>query len=160
MTDGTYQERLGSRLRAIRGQQGLTLHDVEERSAGTWKAVVVGSYERGDRAVSVSKLAKLAKFYGVPIADLLPVTGPVSTTSADFEGTAKIIVDLGRLGTLPESATFDVVRRYVTHVQRDRGDYNGQVITLREQDLRSIAAACDEDSDVLINELTAVGALR
>src|ERR687890_717777 len=48
-----YQKRLGARLRAIRQQQGLTLQQVEEMSEGRWKAVVVGSYERGDRAVSV-----------------------------------------------------------------------------------------------------------
>ncbi len=154
----TYQERLGSRLRAIRGQQGLTLHDVEARSDGEWKAVVVGSYERGDRAVSVSKLSRLAKFYGVPLVDLLPVTGPAAP--AANEGAKRLIVDLRQLGQLPESSTFDVVRRYVTRVQRDRGDYNGQIITLREQDLRSIAAACDADADVIISELTAVGALR
>jgi transcriptional regulator with XRE-family HTH domain len=52
-----YQKRLGARLRAIRQQQGLTLQQVEEMSEGRWKAVVVGSYERGDRAVSVAKLA-------------------------------------------------------------------------------------------------------
>ena len=54
------------------GQQGLSLHGVEEKSEGRWKAVVVGSYERGDRAVTVAKLAELAEFYGVPVAELLP----------------------------------------------------------------------------------------
>jgi len=70
MTD--YAKALGSRLRAIRTQQGLSLHGVEEKSRGRWKAVVVGSYERGDRAVTVQRLAELAEFYGVPIHELLP----------------------------------------------------------------------------------------
>src|SRR4051794_15745996 len=48
-----YAKALGARLRAIRTQQGLSLHGVEEKSRGRWKAVVVGSYERGDRAVTV-----------------------------------------------------------------------------------------------------------
>src|ERR1700683_2207134 len=61
-----YAKTLGARLRAIRTQQGLSLHGVEEKSRGRWKAVVVGSYERGDRAVTVQKLAELAEVYGVP----------------------------------------------------------------------------------------------
>src|SRR5438046_10083508 len=66
-----YAKSLGARLRSIRQQQGLSLQGVEEKSAGRWKAVVVGSYERGDRAVTVSRLAELADFYRVPVAELL-----------------------------------------------------------------------------------------
>jgi hypothetical protein len=53
-------------------QQGLTLHAVQEKSRGRWKAVVVDSYERADRAVTAAKLVELAEFYGVPAAALLP----------------------------------------------------------------------------------------
>ena len=67
-----YAKALGARLRAIRAQQHLSLHGVERKSGGRWKAVVVGSYERGDRAVSVQRLAELAGFYGVPVSELLP----------------------------------------------------------------------------------------
>ena len=49
---GDYAKALGAKLRAIRQQQGLSLHGVEQKSGGRWKAVVVGSYERGDRAVT------------------------------------------------------------------------------------------------------------
>ena len=70
-----YAKTLGARLRAIRTQQGLSLHGVEEKSRGRWKAVVVGSYERGDRSVTVQKLAELAEFYGVPVSELLPGVG-------------------------------------------------------------------------------------
>ncbi|MBA3277972.1 MAG: transcriptional regulator, partial [Geodermatophilaceae bacterium] len=45
-----YARALGARLRGIRNQQGLSLQGVEDKSDGRWKAVVVGSYERGDRA--------------------------------------------------------------------------------------------------------------
>ena len=69
---GDYAKALGAKLRAIRQQQGLSLHGVEQKSGGRWKAVVVGSYERGDRAVTVQKLAELADFYGVPVNELLP----------------------------------------------------------------------------------------
>ena len=77
-----YAKQLGAKLRAIRTQQGLSLHGVEEKSQGRWKAVVVGSYERGDRAVTVQRLAELADFYGVPVQELLPGTTatPISRT--------------------------------------------------------------------------------
>src|SRR5919202_6502453 len=85
-----YARALGARLRAIRTQQGLSLHGVEKKSKGRWKAVVVGSYERGDRAVTVQKLAELAEFYGVPVSELLPQGSP----SAASEPPPKLILDL------------------------------------------------------------------
>jgi transcriptional regulator with XRE-family HTH domain len=75
-----YARALGGRLRAIRTQQNLSLHGVEEKSEGRWKAVVVGSYERGDRAVTVQRLAELADFYGVPVSELLPESSPGGAT--------------------------------------------------------------------------------
>src|SRR6266498_5798174 len=78
---GDYAKALGGKLRGIRQQQGLSLHGVEQKSKGRWKAVVVGSYERGDRAVTVQKLAELADFYGVPIRELLPGSAGAAAAS-------------------------------------------------------------------------------
>jgi len=75
-----YAKKLGARLRAIRTGQGLSLGGVEELSRGRWKAVVVGSYERGDRAITVERLALLAEFYGLPTVDLLP---PATAAAAE-----------------------------------------------------------------------------
>lgn len=69
-----YPKRLGERLRHVRASSGLSLADVEFKSNGVWKAVVIGSYERGDRAITVTRLAALAAFYGVNTTDLLPDT--------------------------------------------------------------------------------------
>src|SRR5438105_3247282 len=85
-----YAKTLGARLRAIRTQQGLSLHGVEEKSRGRWKAVVVGSYERGDRSVTVQKLAELAEFYGVPVSELLP--GDSAPTP--LAPSPKLVIDL------------------------------------------------------------------
>src|SRR5438067_13344550 len=93
MTEETptpYAKALGARLRAIRTQQGLSLHGVEEKSEGRWKAVVVGSYERGDRAVTVQRLAELADFYGVPVQALLPDAAPTGSS----EPPPKLVLDL------------------------------------------------------------------
>src|SRR5919202_263494 len=94
---GDYAKALGSKLRGIRQQQGLSLHGVEQKSGGRCKAVVVGSYERGDRAVTVQKLAELADFYGVPVAELLP-EGRIPSGS---EPATKIVINLERLQQLP-----------------------------------------------------------
>src|SRR5205809_8071589 len=94
-----YAKTLGARLRAIRTQQGLSLHGVEEKSRGRWKAVVVGSYERGDRAVTVQRLAELAEFYGVPINELLPAGVVHAGTPTD--ASPKLILDLEQLPPAP-----------------------------------------------------------
>src|SRR5437870_13282395 len=93
-----YARALGARLRAIRTQQGLSLHGVEEKSQGRWKAVVVGSYERGDRAVTVQRLAELAQFYGVPVAELLP-EGLANAAAA--EPPPRLVIDLEQLSSVP-----------------------------------------------------------
>src|SRR5947207_15947777 len=102
-----YARALGSKLRAIRAQQHLSLHGVERKSGGRWKAVVVGSYERGDRAVSVQRLAELAEFYGVPVGELLPKEHP---QVASGPGLSKIVLNLERLQTIPSEDAGPLVR--------------------------------------------------
>ncbi|HZA78464.1 MAG TPA: helix-turn-helix transcriptional regulator [Acidimicrobiales bacterium] len=54
--------RLGARLRSPRRQQHLSLQAVETASHHEiFKASVLGAYERGDRAISVRRLQRLAR---------------------------------------------------------------------------------------------------
>lgn len=71
-TEEDWAKYIGGRLREVRKRFNLSLQAVEEKSGGTWKAVVIGSYERGDRAITVRRMLALADFYGVPAASLLP----------------------------------------------------------------------------------------
>ena len=48
-----YEVALGLLLRAERERQGLSLAGVEEKSRGRWKAVVVGTWERAERSITV-----------------------------------------------------------------------------------------------------------
>ena len=66
-------------LRVIRKSKGLSLNKVELLSNGVHKAVVVGSYERGSRSISVDKLIKLAILYDVPVSDFFGIPTPAST---------------------------------------------------------------------------------
>ena len=49
-----------------------TLQEVEASSGQEFKASVLGAYERGERAISVPRLQRLARFYNVPVDQLLP----------------------------------------------------------------------------------------
>ena len=69
---GGYARRVGERLRAIRKQKGLSLQEVEGASSQEFKASVLGAYERGERVISVPRLQRLARFYNVPVDQLLP----------------------------------------------------------------------------------------
>ena len=153
--DASYQERLGERLRAIRQQQGLTLQQVEEKSQGRWKAVVVGSYERGDRAVSVAKLADLAAFYGAPVAELLPPSEDGVTVLAE-DGNRDLVIDLTKLRGDVEPALRPIAR-YVASIQAQRGDYNGQVMSLRRDDVKSLAIVLGVEPDELVTRLEGRG---
>lgn len=154
-----HQRQLGARLRSIRRQQGLTLHDVEERSGGTWKAVVVGSYERGDRAISIAKLARLADFYQVPLHDLLPTEAPSETTPVDPDSLPRVVLDLTRLSVDDEAPALSAMARYARRIQVERGDYNGRVLTIRRDDLHAISLAFGMDPGELVGELATADAL-
>lgn len=155
-SEPSYALALGARLRAIRVQQGLSLHAVERKSDGRWKAVVVGSYERGSRSVSVQRLAELAEFYGVPVAELLPGGG---SGSAAGESSGRLVLDLERLADLPKYRVAPLAR-YVATIARQRGDYNGRILTVRRDDLQTLALIYDETPAKLAAELTELGVLR
>jgi len=134
----------------MRQQQGLSLHQVEQRSGGTWKAVVVGSYERAHRHVTAARLAELASFYGVAVSQLLP--GPAPIVKERHRRTLRL--NLGRLSSLADSD--DRARplvRYARTIQEQRADYNGRVLTLRERDLTALATVYDCSPDAFAAEL-------
>ena len=95
-----YGLRLGMKLRTTRTEQGLSLDGVEQKSDGEWKAVVVGSYERGDRQVLAERLAGLADFYGVPVASLLPDMGGAEEDRAVVGKLTRVVAAAG-INSLP-----------------------------------------------------------
>ncbi|HET8971378.1 MAG TPA: transcriptional regulator [Candidatus Nanopelagicales bacterium] len=150
-----YARALGARLRTIRQQQGLSLHGVEEKSQGRWKAVVIGSYERGDRAVTVQKLAELADFYTIPVSELLPESSPASAA----EPAPRLVIDLELLGQVPAEKAGPLAR-YAAAIQAQRGDYNGRILSIRQDDLRTLAVIYDEPPSQLADQLIAWGVLN
>jgi hypothetical protein len=154
--EAAYRRRLGQRLRAVRRAQGMRLQDVQERSGGRFKAVVVGSYERGDRAVATHRLAALAGFYGVPVDDLLPDDDAWSHAGSRTSVVVRLDVPALHVAT---DHDLQPLQQVVRHVRVLRGDLHGQVLTLRGDDLRTVAYALGLEVEDLPGWLDARGLL-
>jgi transcriptional regulator with XRE-family HTH domain len=151
---------IGDRLRAIRRQQGLSLHDVEARSGKEFKASVLGAYERGERALSVGRLLRLAELFDVPADQLLPRDeGDVDidlTTHRDGSSMAGYTIDLVRLSQLEEADAL-VLGRYAATIQLERQDFNGKMLTIRSDDVRVLAAVLGRRPENLASRLDELG---
>jgi transcriptional regulator with XRE-family HTH domain len=161
-----YAQHVGARLRSVRKQKGLSLQDVEAQSNLEFKASVLGAYERGERAISVPRLQRLARFYAVPVDRLLPEDGAsarvVDLTEGDDDGAGErrgadpVTLDLSRLGQLAD-ATLAPLQRFVTMIQLQRQDYNGRVLTVRREDIRALACLVDSSPEGLRRRLDELG---
>lgn len=144
--------KVGERLRAIRRQKGLSLHDVEARSGMEFKASVLGAYERGERAISVPRLLRLSEIYEVPSDQLLPRDGEGEINLADgdrargLDMSAGYTVDLVRLHELDDPDAV-ILSRYASTIQLERQDFNGRLLTIRRDDMRILAAVLGRGID-------------
>jgi transcriptional regulator with XRE-family HTH domain len=125
------------RLREIRKSKGWSLQDVEHHSNGKWKAVVIGSYERADRAISLKKAISLMQFYQVPITELFPeITTQVAARS--------VSVNLNKLAESSETKS-QILQRFTKSISNRRKDWNGQILTIRANDLQFLALQIEKN---------------
>jgi len=139
----SYGRKVGERLRAIRRQKRLSLQEVEAASNQEFKASVLGAYERGERAISVPRLQRLARFYSVPVDQLLPKDegpefAPVPSGGNPLAEDYTITIDLTRLEQM-EGPEAEMLSRYLSMIQVQRQDFNGRVLTIRRDDVRALA---------------------
>ena len=120
------------RLRQIRKQQNLTLKQVEIRSRGKWKAVVIGSYERGTRSLSISKAKSLCEFYGVPLSALFQSEGIQQVPPT--EGALRIDLRNLRSKISQNDPLIGQLHNLLSFIARRRDDWNGEIMTIRLQD--------------------------
>jgi transcriptional regulator with XRE-family HTH domain len=157
----SYAQRVGARLRTVRKQKRLSLQEVEAASGLEFKASVLGAYERGERAISVPRLQRLARFYAVPVDRLLPddpdAPSVISLTDSPAAAEADTVtIDLTRLQGADEPE-MEVLNRYLTMIQLQRQDFNGRVLTIRRDDLRAIACMFATTADGLRRRLDELG---
>jgi transcriptional regulator with XRE-family HTH domain len=157
VSNADYSKALGERLRSIRLQKNMSLQDVQQASGDKWKAAVVGAYERGDRNVTVTKLSELADFYGVPVSEIIPADGG-AVAPGNPENRRRVVIDLEGLSRVPEQDR-DYISRFATAIQVQRGDFNGRVLTIREDDLMALAMIYQTTSDELSRRLDDWGLL-
>ena len=166
-----YPRRVGERLRAVRKQKRLSLQAVESHSDQEFKASVLGAYERGERAISVPRLQRLARFYQVPVDQLLPRDPDAMTIDLrDGDGEAastaratswpddtdRVMIDLSTLDRL-EGTERDLLGRYLGSIQVQRQDFNGRVITIRNDDVRTLGFLLQTTPELLRRRLDEIG---
>lgn len=149
------EERCATLLRDLRRKKGWTLQECEELSGGVFKAVVLGSYERGHRAISIARLEELAVFYEVPIEYFFTS----STKETSPEG-RKLIFDIRRIRVLSDlQPGHETVKKFLASVASRRRDWNGEVISLRASDTETLALVNEMSVGKLIEELRLGGFL-
>ena len=123
----TQIETLQTRIRHIRESRHLTLTQAARLSKGQVSAIALGSYERGDRSVSAQKLITIANLYEVPISELFEAP-------RSFMPEERISIDLRKI-LMTSNPVAQKITEVLRNIARMRGDWNGEVISLRAQDI-------------------------
>ena len=125
---------IAAAIRAIRKQKGMTLKDVEAKSNGLWKSVVIGSYERCDRTLSLKRAIALAEFYQVPLDQLLGLAKNRTMSSQ------RLILDLRAIQANPEkSRLYSGLSTFAKAICERRRDWNGELLSIRSSDIFEIS---------------------
>jgi len=142
---------VGNVLRRARQRRGFTLQGASDASGGRFKPSAVGGYERGEREISLQRFCDLAEVYGASpdrlLAEALDLTSP--------EERQEVVIDLTRLPSLEQTGEGVLrVAEFVHDVRARRGDFLGEVLTLRSGDLDGIARAASMRTTTLRRLLT------
>ena len=119
------------------------------------------------RQAILPRLQRLARFYSVPVDQLLPRdAGPMPSlprrddetsapTNGGYDG-GKVSIDLNRLEAL-DAPEKDLISRYVGMIQLQRGDFNGRMLTIRAEDVRALARLFEKDADSMRDRMAELG---
>ncbi len=136
---------------------------VEETSGREFKASVLGAYERGERVISILRLQRLARFYRVPVDQILPPPGPRLEGVAGDAGGAEaftpkrpLTIDLAQLNET-EAIEGQIIRRYINSILGQRSGFHGTTATIRGEDLRALARFLERDEVSMEKKLVELG---
>ena len=96
--------------------------------------MVIGSYERCDRALSLNKAIALAAFYKVPLDEMLGIT-PSLEVKVD-----RLTFDLRKVKESREPSLAPL-QRFVSAISTARRDWNGEVLSVRGSDTLALSSA-------------------
>jgi transcriptional regulator with XRE-family HTH domain len=144
-------DQIRGRIRQLRREKGLTLLECEIQSRGRIRAVVLGAYERGDRSMSLKKVIEIAELFGVPLAHL--IAADLQPEQSRIAG-SRHIYDLRALRALAPSEQKILLSRYLSRIAEQRGDWGGEVISIRHADVEAIARLVDSE-EIKFQELVA-----
>jgi hypothetical protein len=116
---------------------------------------VLGAYERGERAISLPRLSRLAFFYEVPVAEMLP-RGSDNVPDRGTGEDVRITIDLVRLQSLP-GAEAAVLSRFMSMIQSQRRDTADNNLAVRKDDLKTIACIINTNIDTVGARLRELG---
>ena len=172
-TPTVYAQAVGSRLRAVRKEMRLSLQAVEAMSDQQFKASVLGAYERGERAISVPRLQRLARLYDVPVDHFLPwndgavgerpapdppARGDTGRGTESDRGRLeeKVLIDLDKLEA-SSGPEVDVLSPYLSSIRAQRRGFSGPIMAIRAEDLRILASLLGETVETLCSRLDELG---
>ena len=127
---------ISARIRAQRKARSLTLQDIERLSNGRIKAVVMGSYERGSRAISLARTIEIANLFAIPISELIEESKNPERGSDD-----QLVFDLRKLREISLAVTgseISKINTFLSAICARRRDWNGEILTLRSTDLDTL----------------------
>jgi transcriptional regulator with XRE-family HTH domain len=127
---------ISARIRAQRKARSLTLQDIERLSNGRIKAVVMGSYERGSRAISLARTIEIANLFAIPISELIEESKNPERGSDD-----QLVFDLRKLREISLAMTgseISKINTFLSAICARRRDWNGEILTLRSTDLDTL----------------------
>jgi transcriptional regulator with XRE-family HTH domain len=122
---------IGTRVREARRARGWSLLDVEAASKGEFKASVLGAYERGERALSVARLLRLAALFEMSPVVFLP--------EATEQKQAVIDLEAAEAAGDGQGETID---RFLGAIQNMRKGGSPRA-AVRQSDLKVLAALLD-----------------
>ena len=98
--------------------------------------MVMGSYERGTRSISMARAIEIANLFAIPLTELIE-----DPSKKDHRNDELIIFDLRKLRSTelaviaPEISKLKV---FVSAICARRRDWNGEVLTIRSSDLDTL----------------------
>ncbi len=134
-SDVAFERRLGQHLRGIRRRINMSLVNAERRSQGRWKISRLASYERGDRAITVTALCELADLYGVPVHALIPGS---TYRPRNPDDQPSIDIDMQVLAALPPDKAGPLAR-YAAAVRSATIDSRYELLCIGPRSLRLLA---------------------